>query len=231
MKRTFLLALLALVLPGAASAADMSVRHKAPPPPVPVFDWSGCYLGVHGGYGIINDSYTGRNGGGGVAGGQVGCNYQAGQIVVGIEAEGWWSGIRNVNRVGALGVVTSEFNTRNRWDADVALRLGLTPVGRVLGYSKVGVAWGEFDYESTTVIFFGPQVQTGNKTLIGMLVGAGLEYALLPNWTAKIEYNYINYLGDDVTLVTTAGAVAFESFATHSATKHVVKVGMNFKFW
>jgi outer membrane immunogenic protein len=150
---------------------------------------------------------------------------------VGVEAQGWWSGIKNENRAGAAGVVTSEFTTRNRWDADVALRLGLTAVERVLAYSKVGVAWGHFDYDSTTSFFFGTSIQTGSATLIGLLVGAGLEYALTPSWTAKIEYNYINYLGEDVTLITTSGGVSISTFATQSATKHVVKVGANYKIW
>jgi outer membrane immunogenic protein len=188
------IALLGLAISGVASAADLPVRYKAAAPPM-VFNWTGCYIGAHAGYGIINDSYTGRNGGGGVAGGQVGCNYQIGQIVVGVEGQGWWSGIKNENRAGFEGIVGSYFITKNRWDADVALRLGLTAVERVLAYSKVGVAWGHFDYESAAGFFFGTSTQTGSATLIGLLAGAGLEYALTPSWTAKIEYNYINYLG------------------------------------
>jgi hypothetical protein len=34
------------------------------------------------------------NGVGGLAGGQIGCNYQIGMLVLGIEGEGFWSGMK-----------------------------------------------------------------------------------------------------------------------------------------
>src|SRR5260370_13591727 len=45
----------ALVAAGSASAADLGPRpaYKAPPvaAPVPVFSWTGCFVGAHGGWG------------------------------------------------------------------------------------------------------------------------------------------------------------------------------------
>src|SRR4051794_17877087 len=74
-----------------ASAADLPPR-PAPPPiaraPVIVeagFSWTGCYVGVHGGYGWGKKTFPDDDGfeltnhdvNGGLAGGQIGCNYQA----------------------------------------------------------------------------------------------------------------------------------------------------------
>jgi opacity protein-like surface antigen len=66
-------------LPPVASASQ-------PLLPPPAIDWTGCYLGVHAGGGIIEDTFVPRGdfafrsatGGGAVAGGQIGCNYQPG---------------------------------------------------------------------------------------------------------------------------------------------------------
>ena len=93
------------LLGGAASAADLAV--KATPYPVaaaPVFSWTGCYVGVHGGAGVFHDQgfrpqggevmlidgggpLADRHGVGGLAGGQIGCNYQMGMLVIGLEGE------------------------------------------------------------------------------------------------------------------------------------------------
>ena len=110
-------AIAALAAISSANAADLGQRpvYKAPPvvAPVPVFTWTGCYIGAHGGFGWGRDhndfgvavASGGTEGGepgffpqefgpfnhntsGGVAGGQVGCNYQfAANWVVGVEGE------------------------------------------------------------------------------------------------------------------------------------------------
>ena len=45
-------ALVTLAALGSASAADLGVApvYKAPPPPAPVYNWTGCYVGGGGGY-------------------------------------------------------------------------------------------------------------------------------------------------------------------------------------
>jgi outer membrane immunogenic protein len=91
-------------------AADMPM--KALPPPVsPMTDWSGFYIGVHGGYGWngTNDWSTGSeligssglSGGsswdalkGPLAGGQIGYNWQVERLVFGVQGDGSWANIR-----------------------------------------------------------------------------------------------------------------------------------------
>src|SRR5258708_38719898 len=94
---------------GPAMAADRAARpvYKAPPPPMPVYSWTGCYIGGHigGGYAwtenanLANTSafgdffpgqgYANRTSGW-MGGGQLGCNYQISRFVIGIE--GTYSG-------------------------------------------------------------------------------------------------------------------------------------------
>src|SRR5437773_11795748 len=48
---------------GAASAADMAVKARPLPPPVPVFSWSGCYIGGNAGWIESDGRYDLRPGG------------------------------------------------------------------------------------------------------------------------------------------------------------------------
>jgi len=70
----------------------------------------------------------------------------------------------------------------------------------------------------------------------GVLLGAGFEYAFLDNWTAKLEYNYIDYGHPLVAFTQTCGGPLFgpddcPGFShTRRDTKHILKVGLNYKF-
>src|ERR1700719_1689178 len=101
---TVALGVLGLMLP--ALAADLPM--KAAPVVTPMYDWSGFYVGVYGGGRFGNHNINNANGmafpfanytinydsSGGIAGGEVGYNVQSGNIVVGVEADGFWSGIK-----------------------------------------------------------------------------------------------------------------------------------------
>jgi outer membrane immunogenic protein len=115
-----------------------------PPAPLP-YSWTGCYVGIQAGGSLETDStfsQAGVFGNGAIAGGQVGCNYQTGMLVFGIEGEGFWSSLRSQTSLVDSSEDNSEvLTTSNRWDADVAARLGVA-FDRTLFYSKFGVAWG-----------------------------------------------------------------------------------------
>jgi outer membrane immunogenic protein len=208
---------------GAAAhpAIYKALPYKTPAPAA--FNWTGCYAGVHGGGGWMSDDSAGVfdfKGGGGVVGGQLGCNLQAGAIVWGVEGEAAWSGLTNHVHDDLVG----DFTTRNRWSADVAARAGIA-VDRTLVYGKAGVAAGEFDF---SLQFSSPlDLQHGSATFAGLLLGAGIEYAVTPNWSVKLEYDHVDYFGRDVTLADPFVGPFRESQA---GTTDVVKLGANYRF-
>jgi outer membrane immunogenic protein len=248
---------------GSAGAADLARPiYKAPiVAAVPVFSWTGCYIGAHGGYGWgrnrnrfgdaifsgLTEVFEGfpaefgpfhHSTSGAVAGGQVGCNYQASNnFVIGIEGELWWSGMRGqftAPEDGADPGRFSRFESRNRWDGDVALRLGYA-WDRSLLYGKVGAAFGNFRYTETHDDFPTTHGCPGGfecsvsftRTWPGLLVGVGWEYAFANNWTGKIEYDYIDYGSHNIPYPS-AGAT-LPNFPVHD-TKHIIKIGVNYLF-
>jgi outer membrane immunogenic protein len=188
---------------------------------------------------------------GGVLGGQVGCNHQwAPNWLVGVEGEVFWSGMKGQAialeenfPVGDPGLF-SRFASRNRWDADLALRLGFVQ-GSNLFYAKAGVAVGSFRYIETHddfptthacpgVAFVNGAFINGqcdvslNQTKVGWLVGLGIEHVLsIPNWTVKAEWNYIDY--GTHTLAYPSLPAPIQSFPVKD-TKNILKVGLNFYF-
>jgi len=232
----------------AGSAADMGLPLKAPLPAPAPFSWTGCYGGLQFGGAAQTDNFasltdfegssgSGSNGLGVIAGGQIGCNYQISQLVVGIEGDGVWSSVRNTaGATFGTGVDTEGFQLRsaNHWDADVAIRVGMA-FDRLLIYGKGGVAWGGFNFkESFTFGGTTTEIINGNATLPGLLIGVGMEYAFFTNWTAKIEYNYIAFEQQQVNFNETVDGVVIPADAfgqNFGATKQIIKVGVNYKFW
>lgn len=182
MKTKILTGIGALMMASSAYAADLP-RKTSPVAPavraIPAFAWTGFYAGVHAGYGFGSYSGTATPGfaspRGFVGGGQVGYNHQIGQFVAGLETDLSYSGIRdkaaNVGkeRVGYIGTVRG--------------RLGYA-VDRFLPYVTGGFAYGG------TELFTGAgrasQVQTG------WTLGAGVEYAITNNLTARVEGLYVD---------------------------------------
>ncbi|MBO0717969.1 MAG: porin family protein, partial [Rhizobiales bacterium] len=213
-------------LPPTTSATASSSQRLLPPP---VTEWTGCYAGIHAGGGIIEDTFVppsvgvGTRGGGAIAGGQAGCNYQAGIMVFGLEGEAAWSNL--ANRFSFNGLAMQEASERNRWTADLAARGGVA-FDRALLYGKAGVAAGRFqffDIDNTAQNITGGFLQ-GGATLTGLLLGGGIEYAFAPNWSAKLEYDHAGYLSRNVDL----GA---NGSTNQSVTTNTVTAGLNYKFF
>jgi outer membrane immunogenic protein len=222
---------------GAASAADLPVKAMPYAAPPPVFSWTGCYVGVHAGAGVLLDQgfqqrvlFDDRHGVGGLAGGQIGCNYQTGRLVFGIEGEGFWSGMKVTNdQFGGINgnTLLGTASIRNKWDYDVAGRFGIA-FDRALVYGKAGWVFGGFDWNWANP--FGDRNQ-GSATLDGLLIGLGLEYAFVNNWTVKFEYDYLGFNAKNVGFTSTCtGCTPFTFTENVSADKHIFKVGLNYLF-
>lgn len=235
MKRYLLLGIVAAAAVSLSPANAADIAAKGPiftkaAVAAPVFSWQRCYVGAHVGYGWgrtdWDDFSMTWNTSGVVAGGQAGCNWQPqGNFVFGIEGEVWWSDIKGTG-LFVLQNATDTLTTRNRWDADIALRFGIA-ADRALFYVKGGGAYGNFHYTDVNVVPNSPTLtMTGTADKFGWLVGAGVEYALDYNWSVKVEYNYIDF-GRKVVTMTGPNAV----YTTGNLdTKHIVKVGVNYLF-
>jgi outer membrane immunogenic protein len=225
---------------GAACAADLPMKALPYTPPPPPFSWTGFYIGGHAGAGVMLDQgFTANNflddkhGIGALAGGQIGYNWQMGMFVLGIEGEGFWSGMKvtqdqfdGVNP----GILGSTATVKNKWDYDIAGRFGIA-IDHALIYGKAGWVAGNFAWNLTDTTSPGFNVN-GSATLNGLLIGLGLEYAFTNNWTVKFEYDYLGFGAKDVVFITVpcSNCTPLTTTQNVSADKHIFKVGFNYLF-
>ena len=238
MKKLFTSASLLALSSATALAADFPM--KAPPmmAQAPLFSWTGCYIGGHVGAGALRDpTFTEGHGNGGLAGGQIGCNYQDGNAVFGLEGEGYWSGIKATTgstfNTGE-GFATDTATAKNKSDFSIAARAGIA-FDRTLVYGKAGWVWGNFSYltsDDPTCIGCSTETFAASGQLQGLLLGVGLEHAFTRNWTVKMEYNFLDF-GDKQLAVTECdipGTCFFQGAGSNHATKQIFKVGFNYLF-
>jgi outer membrane immunogenic protein len=222
MKRVILAGVFTVAAAGLALAADLP--QPAPPPPqapaayvpvvAPVYNWSGIYVGINGGWGIGTADWTPVGGtrnsvsaNGGVIGGTLGFNYQMGAF----EGDFDWSAI-NSSTASTACAVSANCQSGNTWLSTLRGRAGFA-VDRVLFY---GTAGGAFANEQITA-----NGVTDTQTQAGWTAGAGVEAAFADNWTAKIEYLYVD-LGTATCNICGGTTV--------SITDNLVRGGVNFKF-
>ena len=233
---------------GTAQAADMPIKAAPYAPAPPVWSWTGFYIGAHGGAGWGTESATldvGSLGIGGVTGtfpigqtstsgflggGQIGYNWQWNSIVLGIEGDFSGADISGSSAC-AIGLLNCKATTN--WVGDITGRLGFAH-DRMLVYLKGGWAWANTDYDANLALAGLSISGSASDTHSGGLLGAGIEYAFLPHWTAKIEYNYID-LGSDTfafPVTASAGGAAITVTPNISVEEkiNIMKFGVNYKF-
>ena len=240
MKRILLttasLGVLGLLSP--ALGADLPTYSKAPSIAAPVYDWSGFYVGGFGGGGFGNHNvnnalgpntpfadYTANySSTGGVAGGEAGYNWQSGSIVVGLEGDLFWSGIKG-NDAAAVAAgnfaITSVDQDNLRWGGSVRVRGGYT-VDRWMLFFTGGYAFGDIVHTNTAAGVLPDQFTVHAN---GLTAGGGIAYALTNNVIGKFEYRYTNFNGYNHPLPTN-GVLPYTTETTYS----VVTVGLDFKF-
>jgi outer membrane immunogenic protein len=201
----------------AALAADMArpAPRAAYPTKVPearLFDWTGFYAGLNGGYGWGDSKFTGAGDAntspeGAILGGTIGYNYQWGQTVFGIESDIAWNDAK-----GSTACALGNCETKNNWLGTTRLRLGYA-FDRLMPYVTGGAAYG--DVKANV-----PGLGSASDTQFGWTVGGGVEYAFTPNWTVKAEYLYVD-LGK-LNCPACGGDVKFN--------ENIVRGGVNYKF-
>jgi outer membrane immunogenic protein len=213
-----------LPLSSSALAADM-------PPPAPVAavsQWTGFYIGIHGGGGWgrsgledpdFNITYQPitMDSRGALAGAQVGANWQFGSFVIGGELDASWASIKGSV---PLDNIFNGLSVQYQALATATGRVGYA-TGNFLGYAKGGVAWANVDYKTFTGTPFTLDV---DHQRTGLTAGAGVEMALLSNLSARLEYDYIYFGANSISL----GTRRNPSNVDHEL--HLLKLGVNWRF-
>ncbi|MEW6255663.1 MAG: outer membrane protein [Pseudomonadota bacterium] len=222
----------AAVLPASAADLARSYPTKAPVVAVPVFSWTGFYIGGNVGWSWLNNdlnvspafgipatSLSVGDANGFTGGLQVGYNWQfVNNVVLGIEADVQWADLGSSSvAIVPYGPFAAGFTdgSLNAFGT-VRARLGYA-MDRFMPYVTGGLAWGTTDYGS----IYGVDTSSTNW---GWTIGGGVEYAFTNNWTAKIEYQYIDLEGSSYTIAPTLGSISADTQL------NVVKVGINYKF-
>ena len=253
----------ALVAAGSASAADLGPRpaYKAAPmvAPVPVFSWTGCFIGAHGGWGWGKKDVTevgltrgftspvnpvSNSGGidtsGAIFGGQIGCDYQfAGNFVVGIQGD--FAGARltgDLNGFDAFGPIghtaTAGLHVRTDWLASITGRLGFTGWNpRTLLYIRGGGAWIRERWQIIDQDFEineGDNFVQTSQTRSGWTIGGGIEYAIAPNWSVFAEFNHYDFGTKRIAHLRGSGSAASFLDVTAKQRIEAVRLGVNYRF-
>jgi outer membrane immunogenic protein len=262
-----LAAVAVISIASAASAADLPAKapmYTKAPMVAPAFSWTGFYIGVNGGYGW-NDptvTYTPNDPGaalgcgvgcippasfnmsGGLAGGQIGYNWQfSPKWLVGVEADFDWSRINgsassnfNLNSYGP-GTFTASETVKSF--GTLRGRLGFIPTDSLLVFGTGGLAYG---HVNTSAVMPGPAVGIGangaggfsyvcgtatgqancfngasSQTMVGWTIGAGGEYRITNNFTLKAEYLYANLGRTSINTVATTTFGGVGSPASYNA--------------
>jgi outer membrane immunogenic protein len=262
-KFTALLAVAASVFAGTglASAADLeSVPYnKTPAYIVPVYNWSGAYVGVNVGYGwgrsadvsvlgapaVFTDTVSSRMNG--ILGGaQIGYNLQMQNWLVGLEGDFQGTGqsgshsftcpagVCSSTLIPGLGLLANPAVSATQTQhldffGTVRGRIGLVVVPTVLLYATGGLAYGQVDTDSTIA----GSTRSQNYQL-GWAAGGGIEGAIGGGWTARLEYLYLD-LGKVSGTFTSSlsdptGTTALVSGFNSRVTDNIVRVGVNYRF-
>jgi outer membrane immunogenic protein len=126
--------------------------------------------------------------------------------------------------------VTSVVSYQNKlpWFGTLRGRLGFAPAERWLIYATGGLAYGEVTTNETLNVNGAIASLITNRTRVGWTIGAGVEAALWSNWTAKLEYLYIDFGTINNTLI---GIAPITPIVTSSRVNdQIVRVGLNYRF-
>jgi outer membrane immunogenic protein len=184
-----------------AQAADFSRGPSFAPAPAG-YVWTGPYVGANLGYQWSSASNSGANPSGFMGGLQGGYNLQMGQFVIGAETD--------LQMTGADDMFAG-YKFSNPWFGTLRARGGYA-MNNILLYATLGMAYGggEIDPGGGT---------TETHTHVGWTAGAGMEIGLTPNWSAKVEYLYVDLSDQRYVLF---GNTGFET--------SLLRFGVNYRF-
>lgn len=144
--------------------------------------------------------------------------------------------------------VTNNLSEKLEWFGTVRGRVGPTVTPTILAYVTGGLAYGEVRATNTVTgtNLVGAQgvntpptlvgvlaSSTNSSTRVGWTVGVGVEGVVSGNWTAKLEYLYVdlgNVSGSFVTpIIAPSGSFVTSSYSSH-ITDNILRVGFNYRW-
>jgi len=168
------------------------------------FNWGGWYAGLNLGGGIGGDVD------GIIFGGQIGYNWQVNQIVFGLETDLQYSGQDDtVTLAGVTGTQNLD------WFGTFRGRIGIVVFDRWLPYFTGGLAYGG---RSVTLAGL-----SSDNTSLGWALGVGVDYAITPQWSARLEYLHISL--EDYNATFPAGSVN-----TGRLDNDIIRGAVNYRF-
>ena len=217
-----------------AYAADLPPPYQAPiVAPVPVYNWTGIYVGINGGYGfgqatpmsLYTDSFSAfnYNANGWLAGATAGAQIQSGHTVIGIEADIDWANITG-SGTGPILFNGAQIGTATLSSTLSSVSTLRTRVGYAadnwLFYVTGGLAVTNEASNLTSSVGFvcgtgaatNPPCASPTNLHPGLAAGAGVEYGITPNLSAKGEWIWVG-----------AGAL-------NTLKENMVRAGVNWRF-
>ena len=258
MRHQFLLASVSVIaLTGSAFAADLA---PPPPPLVPIFTWTGPYIGGQIGYawasgankfngvdpysGVAFVSSVGQSPSGVIGGANIGYNYQINQWVLGVEGSVDGTSLSNTGGLafpdGTILAVHSSTDIQGSIRGQVGIAWD-----RALIFATGGVAFGGFNTQynydgfgaAAGAAHLAPFFASFNlsDTHVGWTVGGGIQYAITNDWSVRADYRYTDWGSiNEVLFGGTKFPTHFSNFFGYDGNRRVqenqVQVGFDYKF-
>jgi outer membrane immunogenic protein len=210
-------------------AADLPARPEYKVPvAAAVSQWTGCYVGGDIGAGWIfmasGADANSESSSGMAAGGQFGCDYQAGTMVFGLRNQINWADLKSGTWINAGAFAGYSTSTASHWSDQFTARIGYAVQPNWLLYFELGAAWRNIDQQLFD--WTGARVGQFSKTRTGWTVGVGSEYKLTRNWSVFLEYKYADF-GTNSANIVVPGELYRGSGRTNVQT---ISGGVNFRF-
>ena len=216
MKKLIIGAALAAVSSICAFAADLPVQsYKSAPVAAQVYNWTGLYVGVNGGYGWgTQDPLTLVSGrfdrasfdiSGGMFGGTMGAQIQQGYVVLGLEGDLDWANIKGngISNPAIAGIgqgIALDIASKVSAIGTARARVGVA-LNNSLLYVTGGAAFVKSSANGTSIA----GLPCGTLGVLpncaasawrpGIVAGLGIEYGFTPNWSLKGEYLFTQVVG------------------------------------
>jgi outer membrane immunogenic protein len=219
MKKLVIGAAFAAVGSAGAFAADLPMQaYKSAPVVAQVYNWTGFYVGVNGGYGwgsqdpltLVSNRFdrTSFNVSGGMFGGTMGAQIQQGYVVLGLEGDLDWANVKGngITSPAIAGIgqgITLNIASNISAVGTARARVGVA-MNNTLFYVTGGAAFVKSSANGTSIA----GVPCGTLGVLpncaasawrpGIAAGLGMEYGFTPNWSLKGEYLYTQVVGTGV---------------------------------